>query len=605
VLGTAPDSAPPRAPAGVVPTRALDEPAVGNVVLLFLRRMRAPLLVLIVAYAVALLGLVLIPGVDPEGRPWRLSFFHAFYLLTYTATTTGFGELPYPYSDGQRMWVTFSLYLTVLAWIYAVGKIIALFQDPAFQRVFAATRFARRVRQLREPFIIVCGYGETGSLLVEALDRRRMRSVVVDSSQARISEVDLRGHVWDVHALCADVRLPEVLAAAGLRHGDCIGLIAVTDEDATNLAAAVTAKLLRPELPVLARCESAPTAANLASFGTDYVINPFEVFARELGLAVHAPSQYVLREWLTAVPGTPLDEPPRPPRGLWVVCGYGRFGRAVAAELEREGNRLAVIEPDPRNAERPGTVLGSGTEASTLEQAGIREAVGIVAGTPDDVSNFSIGMTARELKSSVFIVMRKNRRQNDILFEAFRPGFVMQPAQVIATECLPILTSPRLARFLAAAERKGDAWANELASRIAGVSDTAPELWSVRLTPTTAPAAWREAAADALRLEHLLADPADRTRRLAAIALLLERDGRDALLPEEATALEGGDAVLFCGTGDARSRQSFAVNSRNAMHYMATGEATPGVLWAWFTRRRARARQAERGSAASSRSISA
>lgn len=68
----------------------------GNVLFIFLRRMRAPLITLIAAYAIALLGLVLMPGVDPEGRPWRLSFFHAFYLLTYTATTTGFGELPVP-----------------------------------------------------------------------------------------------------------------------------------------------------------------------------------------------------------------------------------------------------------------------------------------------------------------------------------------------------------------------------------------------------------------------------------------------------------------------------------------------------------------------------
>ncbi|HSD53615.1 MAG TPA: NAD-binding protein, partial [Burkholderiales bacterium] len=170
--------------------------------------MRAPLIAVVVTYAIAMSGLVLIPGVDPEGRPWHMSFFHAFYLLTYTATTTGFGELPHPYSDGQRMWVTFSLYTTVIAWIYAVGKIIALLQDPAFQRVLSGTRFARRAGALREPFVIVCGYGETGSVLVEALDRRRMRSVVVDISPDRVSEVDLQGHSSDVYALCADARLP-------------------------------------------------------------------------------------------------------------------------------------------------------------------------------------------------------------------------------------------------------------------------------------------------------------------------------------------------------------------------------------------------------------
>lgn len=562
----------------------------GSVLFIFLRRMRAPLITLIAAYAIALLGLVLMPGMDPEGRPWRLSFFHAFYLLTYTATTTGFGELPYPYSDAQRMWVTFSLYMTVIAWIYAVGKIIALLQDPTFQRVLSGTRFTRRVRALREAFVIVCGYGETGSVLVEALDRRQTRSVVVDIAQDRVNEVDLGGHWSDVYALCADARLPETLLAAGLRNRDCRGLVALTDDESANLAAAVTVKLLRAELPVLARCESPPTAANMASFGTDHVINPFEVFARELALAIHAPGQYLLRDWLTAVPGSPLAEPLEPPRGLWIVCGYGRFGRAVAAALAREGNRIRVIEPEPGADGLTDAVRGKGTEAPTLEAAGIADAVGIVAGTPDDVNNFSIVMTARELKPSLFVVMRKNRRHNDVLFETFKPQLVMQPAHVIATECLSILTTPRLARFLAAAERKGDDWAHELLSRIAGLADRTPEVWTVAVTPAGAPAAWREAAADALRLEHLLADHANREARLDAIALLLERGGRDTLLPEEATRLEGGDAILFCGTGAARARQLFAAANRNAMHYVTTGEIPHGPVWSWLVRRMGRAR---------------
>jgi voltage-gated potassium channel len=562
----------------------------GSVVFILLRRMRAPLLAVIVTYAIAMTGLVLVPGVDPEGRPWRMSFFHAFYLLAYTATTTGFGELPHPYSDAQRMWVTFSLYMTVIAWIYAVGRLIALLQDPAFQRVLSGTRFERRVRALREPFVIVCGYGETGSVLVEALDRRGMRSVVVDISPDRVSEVDLHGHSSDVYALCADARLPESLLAAGLRNRDCRGLVALTNDESANLAAAVTVKLLRAELPVLARCESSPIAANMASFGTDHIINPFEVFARELALAVHAPTQYLLRDWLTAVPGSPLAEPLEPPRGLWIVCGYGRFGRAVAAALRREGNGIRIIEPDPRDSDGRDVVRGSGTEASTLEEGGIRDAVGIVAGTPDDVNNFSIVMTARELKPSLFVVMRKNRRHNDVLLEAFRPQLVMQPAQVIATECLAILTAPRLARFLAAAERKGDDWANELVSRIAGLASHAPEVWSLAVTPAGAPAAWREAAAEALRLEHLLTDHANRENHLPGIALLLERGGRDALLPEEAMRLEGGDTVLFCGTSAARARQLFAARNRNAMHYVTTGQIAHGAVWTWLARRIERVR---------------
>src|SRR3569832_2572993 len=85
-------------------------------IFLVLRRMRTPLIVLIVIFAVSVLGLTLIPGQDAQGRPWRMGLFDAFYVMSYTATTIGFGEIPYPFTYGQRMWVTVAIYLTVIGW---------------------------------------------------------------------------------------------------------------------------------------------------------------------------------------------------------------------------------------------------------------------------------------------------------------------------------------------------------------------------------------------------------------------------------------------------------------------------------------------------------
>ena len=59
-----------------------------------LRRLRAPLITLIVIYSMSVLGYVLIPGVDSEGEPYRMNFFHAFYFVSYMGSTIGFGELP-------------------------------------------------------------------------------------------------------------------------------------------------------------------------------------------------------------------------------------------------------------------------------------------------------------------------------------------------------------------------------------------------------------------------------------------------------------------------------------------------------------------------------
>ena len=91
-----------------------------NIVFLVLRRMRLPLIVLVCTYAFSVLGFVLIPGMDDQGNPWRMGFFHAFYFVSYMGSTIGFGEIPYPFTDAQRLWVMFSIYSTVIVWLYAI-----------------------------------------------------------------------------------------------------------------------------------------------------------------------------------------------------------------------------------------------------------------------------------------------------------------------------------------------------------------------------------------------------------------------------------------------------------------------------------------------------
>ena len=135
----------------------MPSPKSSRVTYIILRYMRRPILVLITVYAVSMLGWILIPGIDEEGNPEHLSFFHAFYFLTYTVTTTGFGELPSTFTEAQRMWGILSLYVGVIAWFYALGSIVGLVQNPDFQSSVAERRFAKRVARLTEPFYIICG----------------------------------------------------------------------------------------------------------------------------------------------------------------------------------------------------------------------------------------------------------------------------------------------------------------------------------------------------------------------------------------------------------------------------------------------------------------
>jgi len=77
---------------------------------IILQRMRLPFIVILSTYTIAMTGLLLIPGVDANGNSFHLSIFEAFYFVTYTATTIGFGELPFAFTHYQKIWVSVSLY---------------------------------------------------------------------------------------------------------------------------------------------------------------------------------------------------------------------------------------------------------------------------------------------------------------------------------------------------------------------------------------------------------------------------------------------------------------------------------------------------------------
>ncbi|HET9875557.1 MAG TPA: NAD-binding protein, partial [Mycobacterium sp.] len=197
---------------------------------------------------------MLMPGIDAHGNPYRLTVFDAFYQMTITLTTVGYSEIPHAFSYPQRMWLSMSIYLVVLSWAYAIGVFFSLIHNTAFQDAIAAQRFRRQVRRMVEPFVIVAGYGHAGRAVGSELDKQGRRFVVIDKQEAKVQSVISEQLSFDVPAVEGDCAIPAMLGMAGLAHRDCEGVLALTDDDDANLAAVMTVSLLRPELPILARC---------------------------------------------------------------------------------------------------------------------------------------------------------------------------------------------------------------------------------------------------------------------------------------------------------------------------------------------------------------
>lgn len=553
---------------------------------LILRQMRMPFIILILGYSIAIIGMTLTPGIDDQGNPWKMSIFDALYFVSFTATTIGFGEIPYPLSPAQRMWALVTIYLTVISWFYALGKILSLFQDPTFKEALIKNTFNKNLSNIHDPFILICGFGETGHALTMALSERSIRTVIIEQDNDKIRTLALQQYPLFVPGMQGDARNPEHLLQAGLQNKLCKAIIAVTASDETNLKIAITSKLLNPETSVVCRSELKDFEENMYSFGTDYVINPFETFANTFGMALHSPSLHLLFDWLTGVPDTDLSNPVYVHEGHWIICGFGRFGISLFEHLRDYNIQATIIDPSPElrdeflsKPENKGCdfILGTGYDAHTLTMADIQHSVGIISGTDNDSNNLSIIMTACELNPEVFVVARQNKIDNERLFKATKASLIMQPSDIIARKIRTLLTNPLLIDFLNKGCDQNQEWSNIAVSRLSGViGNSRPNTWTIKVNHKEAKALRQVLKyGRVIRIGNILQDSRFHNSKLNAVPLMLKRGNQYILMPTDDIAIKPDDEILICGTEEAKLCMRWTLNDIHIINYIMTYEDTP------------------------------
>lgn len=539
-----------------------------NGIFILLRRLRKPLIVLLVVYAVAVLGFTLVPGVDPDGRPWTMSFLHAFYFVSFLGTTIGLGEIPFPFSDAQRLWATAAIYGTVVAWLYAIGGLFSVLQDPLFRRIADENSVERAVRRLRVPFYLICGYDDAGSRVARELSEDGARMVVIDTAATRVDSVEVDELTVAAPALCGDASDPKTLVLAGLTNGHCAGVLALTGDDFVNTKIALTARLLNPKVPVVCAARNHNAHARMAAAGADHILNPYDTFAERVALSVRTPSLHVIYEALTTQRGTAMDEPPQLPHGRWVLCGSGLFTRTLRRQLERVNISSVVIDPELSEDQLDDDhIKGDPTDPAVLREAGIDDASALVAGTAVDIDNLAMALAARNLNKTLFIVARQTQRRNGLIFRASPADLVMLSGYVLAAEVLRVIRAPQLATFLRAAREEEESWSADLLLHMREViGKDIVESWSIGITPFQARTACTALAqGQAVTLRQLMTYADGSGELVHAIPLLLQRQNERLLRPDLDTALQLEDRILYCGRSSART----------SMRHNLTGHTLP------------------------------
>lgn len=95
----------------------------------------------------------------------------------------------------------------------------------------------------------------------------------------------------------------------------------------------------------------------------------------------------------------------------FIICAYGRVGRAAAREFEGERIPFVVVDRLEELEERMQSdgvryVVGDPTSEAVLQSVGIERARGLISAVDSDADNVYITLTARSLRPNLFIVAR-------------------------------------------------------------------------------------------------------------------------------------------------------------------------------------------------------
>ncbi|MEZ4748094.1 MAG: NAD-binding protein [Calditrichia bacterium] len=146
-------------------------------------------------------------------------------------------------------------------------------------------------------------------------------------------------------------------------------------------------------------------------------------------------------------------------RNHYIVCGYGRLGRPICAELIGTHSEFVVIEKNEDRIKQISDanmlyVHGDATNDDVLIQAGIKNARGLIAVLASDADNVYVTLSARELNNHIFIVTRAIGEEAEKKLIRAGANRIVKPYEIGALRMAHLLVRPGVVDFMDIVARK-------------------------------------------------------------------------------------------------------------------------------------------------------
>ena len=545
---------------------------------IILQKMRKPFLVIIVTYTISIIGFLFIGGKDSSGNFYQMTMFDAFYFVSYTATTIGFGEIPYAFTYPQRIWVTISTFLTVLGWFYSIGTLVSLLQDKLFLQELERARFLKQIKNLNEKFIIILGYNQiTKKIIIKAIEEG-IRAVVIEKDSLKIEKLMLENFTPTVPVLYSESFNVRVLESAGLKKKNCKAIVSLFDDDALNLKITLISKTLNKSVKVAVKSTTINQTENLKDLDAQIIVNPFSIISSEIKLALTAPNLFKLEKWLYKIDDLSANLPTFP-KGLYVICGYGRMGAKIFEKLDKNDVEVKFIEINKeRNKqlsedEKNYVTFGDADDRGLLEEIGIKDAVVVIAATNDDTTNLSILATARKLNPNIITMARENDLADDFLFKSAKVNHIFTPSKILVNKITNALMNPLCDEFLKSIIKENNEWATKLVTRLVKEIDENPLVMAIEINFENTPEIYKYLSEkNALNLKILSTSLHNNSQNNNIVPLLLQRENDIILLPSWENEIKIDDKILLACDEHAKNDMEYICQNIYEFYYALTGK---------------------------------
>ena len=535
-----------------------------------LKRLRTPFLVIIVTFSISMLGLTLIDGMDDQGHVYRMTFFDAFYFVSYMASTIGFGEAPYSFTYAQRMWVSGMIYLTVIGWFYAIGAIVSLMQDDALRKAIDRNRFKKQVQALGTPFYIMLGYNAVIKDIINRMGVHDYRFVVLDKDEAKIDALILENFYPHVPALAGDVTNQHMLKMAGIHQKNCLGVISLFKDDSKNTQIATICQLLNKKIDIIVKGSSPRHLEHFKSMGIQHVQDPFEIVSKRIYYSIVAPNIWLLEMWVF---GHSLNLRNRDvlPHGKYILCGYGRMGRAIEKGLQKAGVEYVLYDLEAKEYEQENgtTIFGDEKDQEKLLALGVENADCIIAATKDDLLNLTLLNKAKKINPKIFTIARENSLEELTMFQAAKINKIYILEKILAESTYNYISRPLLDTFVRELRKQDDEWAKIIVNMLHHTTGVSPDYFEVDVDLENAYALTLSLQeGEKITLAQLRRSRANKDEILPIVYLLLQRGEEIFLVPDSQMVLEIGDKLLIVANNEYKEDFEYIVNNLYELYYV-------------------------------------